>query len=83
MWRQLHHINVLPLLCLFRGNDDHPRIGLVSPWMENGNIQRYVYRKPNADRVSLVRNYGLEILAVTYQFIRYEMSPKASNISIP
>lgn len=55
IWRQLCHINVLPFLCLYHVGSRRARIGLVSPWMENGNIQQYLRQTPDADRVSLVR----------------------------
>ncbi|KAF9458878.1 kinase-like domain-containing protein [Collybia nuda] len=64
LWRQLRHINVLPLLCLFRGNGHHSSIGLVSPWMRNGEMLLYISRNRNADRVSLMRDVakGLKYL---------------------
>jgi serine/threonine protein kinase len=55
IWRQLRHSNILPFLCLYHVNNNRARIGLVSPWMENGNVQQYLRQVPDADRVSLVR----------------------------
>ncbi|KAL0960991.1 hypothetical protein HGRIS_005986 [Hohenbuehelia grisea] len=54
IWRQLCHPNVLPLLGLFFLNDDPSAIGLVSPFMENGNVHQYMARYPFANRVPLV-----------------------------
>ncbi|KAF9460455.1 kinase-like domain-containing protein [Collybia nuda] len=64
IWRQLRHRNVLPFLCLYYVNNNRARIGLVSPWMENGNVQQYLRKDPQTDRVSLARDVakGLEYL---------------------
>ncbi|CUA77836.1 hypothetical protein RSOLAG22IIIB_06823 [Rhizoctonia solani] len=49
-WNSCQHPNVLPLLGLavFRG-----RIGMVSPWMESGNLQRYLNSSEDVDRCNL------------------------------
>ncbi|GLB44105.1 putative ste ste11 protein kinase [Lyophyllum shimeji] len=64
IWRQLRHPNVLPFLCLHHVNSNQARVGLVSPWMDNGNVQSYLRRVPDANRVSLVIDIaeGLEYL---------------------
>ena len=53
IWRLLDHENVCPFLgiCedLFR-----PRHALVSPWMENGDVIRYLKTHPNTDRITAV-----------------------------
>ncbi|CUA76262.1 hypothetical protein RSOLAG22IIIB_12174 [Rhizoctonia solani] len=53
-WGKCTHPNILQLygLAVFRG-----RIGMVSPWMENGNLPRYLKQTPSADR----RNLCLQI----------------------
>ncbi|KAH7322148.1 kinase-like domain-containing protein [Rhizoctonia solani] len=45
-WSKCNHPNVLPLLGLmnFRG-----RIAMVSPWMDGGNLPRYLETNPGAD----------------------------------
>ncbi|KAG8707648.1 hypothetical protein FRC08_000370 [Ceratobasidium sp. 394] len=47
IWSKCRHPNVLPLLGLavFRG-----RLGMVSLWMENGNLLLYLAKNPNTDR---------------------------------
>ena len=40
LWKQLKHPNVLPFLGVFLDTSERPC--LVSPWMENGNLTRYV-----------------------------------------
>ncbi|KAH7320435.1 hypothetical protein B0J17DRAFT_685204 [Rhizoctonia solani] len=49
-WGKCNHPNVLPLhgLAAFRG-----RIGMVSPWMEQGNLPRYLEQTPGLDRCNL------------------------------
>ncbi|CAE6399768.1 unnamed protein product [Rhizoctonia solani] len=49
-WSKCQHPNVLPLLglAMFRG-----RIGMVSPWMWNGNLPRYLEREKEANRHQL------------------------------
>ncbi|KAG8709397.1 hypothetical protein FRC11_005589 [Ceratobasidium sp. 423] len=49
-WSKCTHPNVLPLygMAEFRG-----RIGMVSPWMGQGNLPRYLERTPGVDRYSL------------------------------
>ena len=54
LWRQLSHPHVLPFYGAFHWSEVPPRLCLVSPWMENGNIVQYLERNPQADRQSLV-----------------------------
>ena len=51
IWRQLRHINVLPFLCLHHPEKDSSRLGLVSPWMQNGNLQEFLRRVSGEDRL--------------------------------
>ncbi|KAJ7779227.1 kinase-like domain-containing protein [Mycena metata] len=63
IWRQLCHPNLLPFFGLYRIEN---RLCLVSPWMENGNIMRYLSKQiPNiVRRVSLILDVarGLQYL---------------------
>ncbi|CAE6538099.1 unnamed protein product [Rhizoctonia solani] len=49
-WSKCRHPNLHELLgfTLF-----HDRIGMVSPWMKNGDLLRYLRRAPNANRLDL------------------------------
>ena len=47
----LHHQNVLPLLGVTMG--EH-RFAMVSEWMANGNINKYIKTHRHADRFELV-----------------------------
>lgn len=65
VWRQLRHKNILPFLCLCHLDASRdPANSLVIPWMQNGNIQEYLRKSPEADRVSLVRIYRFEISSI-------------------
>ncbi|KAF9459519.1 kinase-like domain-containing protein [Collybia nuda] len=55
IWRQLFHPHVLPFICVYYyPTDNHPKIGLVSPWMKHGNVQQFLRQVPDTDRTSLV-----------------------------
>lgn len=47
VWSKAKHVNVQELsgIIMFQG-----RLGMVSPWMDNGNLQEYLQKSPNADR---------------------------------
>ncbi|KAH7322154.1 hypothetical protein B0J17DRAFT_582816, partial [Rhizoctonia solani] len=51
-WSKCQHPNVVRLLGLALFRD---RIGMVSPWMGQGNLPHYLKRTPGANRLSLVR----------------------------
>jgi hypothetical protein len=59
LWGQLSHINVLPFHGITRLGDIRQRIGLVSPWMEHGNINEFLVKNPDADRRLLVHLHTL------------------------
>ena len=50
-WKHLRHPNILPLLGVTLG--EH-RFAMVSEWMENGNINRFLERDQHANRAMLV-----------------------------
>ncbi|THU84155.1 kinase-like protein [Dendrothele bispora CBS 962.96] len=55
LWRQLQHPNVLPFLGLYFLDDTRKRICLLSPMMENGNLNSYLGKHSEEDthRVTL------------------------------
>jgi len=53
IWRQLRHINVLPFLCLHHPENDSSRLGLVSPWMQNGNLREFLRRVSGENKLRL------------------------------
>ncbi|KAG9105265.1 hypothetical protein FRC07_009442, partial [Ceratobasidium sp. 392] len=52
-WAKCDHPNVVKLLGLAKFRD---QIGMVSMWMENGNLPSYLSRNPDADRCKIVRS---------------------------
>ncbi|CAE6415854.1 unnamed protein product [Rhizoctonia solani] len=52
-WSKLRHTNVLPLmgLAMYRGH-----ISMVSEWMSNGNLSRYLIHHPEVDRLLLCQD---------------------------
>lgn len=57
IWRQFSHQNILPFygVCI---SEFEPRLALVSPWMENGDIITYVKKYPNVNRIGLVSHFN-------------------------
>ena len=53
-WKALCHQNVLPLLGVTM-TEDPTRFVMVSEWMDNGDINRFVKAHPDVDRLQLVR----------------------------
>lgn len=56
LWGHLSHPNILPFYGVYYLDDEYRRICLVSPWMENGNINEYLRTFPFAPRYLLVSN---------------------------
>ena len=50
-WKFLHHPNVLPLIGVTM---TEARFEMISEWMVNGNINEFVKKNPEADRLKLV-----------------------------
>ncbi|KAG6809136.1 hypothetical protein H0H92_001438 [Tricholoma furcatifolium] len=61
LWSQLRHPNVLSFYGIYRIKD---RISFVAPWMENGDISRFLKHNPGSNRVLLSIDvaHGLEFL---------------------
>lgn len=54
LWGQLSHPNILPFYGIHINEVRRSRFGLVSPWMENGNVVNYVKQNPGVPRIPLV-----------------------------
>ncbi|KAK7470196.1 hypothetical protein VKT23_001634 [Stygiomarasmius scandens] len=52
VWKQLKHPNVLPFLGV--STELSPRFCLVSPWMENGNVNSFLEKNPDHDRLRML-----------------------------
>ncbi|KAF9448075.1 kinase-like protein [Macrolepiota fuliginosa MF-IS2] len=64
IWNQLKHPNVLQFSGIYHLSDVYGRIGLVSPWMENGNLTEYLKAHPDVPRLPFVYDIvsGLQYL---------------------
>ncbi|KAF7290843.1 hypothetical protein MIND_01325500 [Mycena indigotica] len=60
IWRQLSHPNLLPFFGAYHLEGTLGRLCLVSPWMENGDIARYLKTAPpTVNKLSLVLDVAL------------------------
>ncbi|KAF7343706.1 Adenylate cyclase [Mycena sanguinolenta] len=60
IWRQLSHPNLLPFFGLYHLEDTKSRLCLISPWMENGDITRYLKNDSvGVNRLTLVLDIAL------------------------
>ncbi|KAF9444038.1 kinase-like protein [Macrolepiota fuliginosa MF-IS2] len=53
-WGQIIHPNILPFYGIYRLQDKFNRLSLVSPWLEDGNVNIYLEQFPDANRILLV-----------------------------
>ena len=60
-WKTLRHPNVLPLVGVTMTKN---KFVMVSEWMENGNINMFVKKYPDANRLRLVC-FSLGVLTFT------------------
>ena len=59
IWKRLKHPNIVPLLgvTLLEADDEGDIITplqLISDWMPDGNLQNYIKKNPDMDRVGVV-----------------------------
>lgn len=84
-WRMLRSPRVLE----FRGiyiirSDTTIRFGLVSPWMENGNIMEYLKEHPDHDRMAAIRQV-VDGLLYLHQFDSFQIvhgDVKGANVFV-
>ncbi|KAH7919031.1 kinase-like protein, partial [Leucogyrophana mollusca] len=64
LWAQLSSPYVLPFCGVYYMEEPSPRACLVSLWMDNGDLPRYLRDNPNANRLQLMLDValGLEYL---------------------
>ncbi|KAG6843568.1 hypothetical protein H0H87_003086 [Tephrocybe sp. NHM501043] len=53
LWSQMLHPNILTIFGLFKFQN---RLSLVMPWMENGDVTKYLKQNPNARRLLLAED---------------------------
>ena len=51
-WSRMEHKNIHKLMGVILFKDEY--LGMVSEWMENGNLHNYLRKHPGADRYQLV-----------------------------
>jgi len=56
VWARLRHPHILPLVGICTLTDDMTY--MISPWMHHGDIQSYLKRHPDVDRLSLLVQVG-------------------------
>ncbi len=54
MWSHLSHPNLLPFYGIYHPHERLGSVCLVSPWMQNGNINDYLKVHPDVPRLHLV-----------------------------
>ncbi|KAK6996948.1 kinase-like domain-containing protein, partial [Favolaschia claudopus] len=60
IWRQLSHPNLLPFFGAYYLQSSKRQLCLVSPWMDNGDVSRYLKTHPEqVNRLSLVLDVAL------------------------
>lgn len=58
VWKELQHPNIVPLFGVV--SDYGPYVSMVSPWMENGNLNKFLTEELTlATRFKLVRPVSL------------------------
>ncbi|KAF9446048.1 kinase-like protein [Macrolepiota fuliginosa MF-IS2] len=57
-WGQLHHPNIVPLYGIFHSKLS-PLASMVSPWMHNGNLEKYLIKHPDEPRPPLIFDISL------------------------
>ncbi|ELU42201.1 Pkinase domain-containing protein [Rhizoctonia solani AG-1 IA] len=91
VWSKCEHPNVLPLIgmALFEG-----KFAMVSPWMENGTLTRFISQHPEADRYEMsnivvsrdftpkLADFGNSWLGNTIQSLRFSETTSVPSMSI-
>ncbi|KAH8113199.1 kinase-like protein [Phellopilus nigrolimitatus] len=58
IWRQFRHQNILPFYGVST-DEFSPRLALVSPWMDNGDVLSHLKRSPDINRTTLIAGISL------------------------
>ena len=77
MWKRLTHPNIAPLLGFTLAPSQ-----LISEWMSGGDLQNYIEKNPEANRLGLVGISCCVYSALT-SVTSYWVSPRASATSTP
>ncbi|KAJ6504920.1 kinase-like domain-containing protein, partial [Mycena vulgaris] len=82
IWRQHAHPNLLPFFGIYSLADPRPRLCLVSPWMEFGDISNYLQGNPaGVNRLTLVLDVVIGLAHLHSQnFVHGDL--KAMNVLV-
>ena len=75
IWKRLRHPNIVPFI-----GDTTSHLQVVSKWMQNGTLIKFIKRNPGTDRISLVSPFMSSCLTGNVIFPSYWISPKVSTI---
>ncbi|KAJ3555045.1 hypothetical protein NP233_g12297 [Leucocoprinus birnbaumii] len=56
IWASLSHMNILPFLGMYFSTERVPRVCVVSPWMENGDLAQFLRTSPDVPLVALLHD---------------------------
>ncbi|KAK1217164.1 hypothetical protein PQX77_020172 [Marasmius sp. AFHP31] len=59
VWKQLEHPNLLPFIGMYYLDEGHHQLCLISPWMDRGDLTRYLKRTPREQVNRLVLAYDV------------------------
>ncbi|KXN82689.1 Ephrin type-A receptor 2 [Leucoagaricus sp. SymC.cos] len=63
LWAHLSHQNILPFYGVYAPREPIQRVGIVSPWIDNGDLDVYLTKHPESPRLPFVHIIsGLEYL---------------------
>ncbi|KXN88557.1 hypothetical protein AN958_07193 [Leucoagaricus sp. SymC.cos] len=63
LWAHLSHQNILPFYGVYAPREPIQRVGIVSPWIDNGDLDVYLTKHPESSRLPFVHIIsGLEYL---------------------
>lgn len=71
VWQRLHHKNVLPLLGIV---NKQSRVGMVSPWIEAGNLNQYI-RRANITDIQRLQLVGVTAEKLTILLLILSLQP--------
>ncbi|KXN91801.1 Serine/threonine-protein kinase HT1 [Leucoagaricus sp. SymC.cos] len=81
LWAHLSHGNILPFRGIYLSNEQVPRVCIVSPWMDNGDLLQYLRDFPDSPRLPLLHDVisGLQYL---HQYDIVHADLKAKNVLV-
>lgn len=54
LWAHLSHENILPFYGVYLSDEATPRVCIVSPWIQNGDLLDFLNEFPESPRIPLV-----------------------------